>query len=338
VKRRAFVTAAGAAALFAPRAARATGGLDVGEPQVQRSVRVLLASGDGFASPRQLDAWHFAWNGRSYRGAFAFVTLDDGRRGLLNVLPLDAYLPGVLGAEVSAGWPAAAQQAQAIVARTYALRKLRPEKLYDVTAGDADQSYGGIESESVEGRAAVDATSGTIVTYRGLPAHVAFSSCCGGRTADAVDVWRTPYPYLRSVEDPHCAESPEFRWEALVPYDGLARALDLGRLGAPRAVELREVDGSGRPRAVAFSGAGPEVEVATRDLRSAAGPSVVRSTYLREVRLQSDGERRLLAIEGNGRGHGVGMCQWGARGMAASGSRADEIVAFYFAGTALGHV
>jgi peptidoglycan hydrolase-like amidase len=243
VKRRAFVTAAGAAALFAPRAARATGGLDVGEPQVQRSVRVLLASGDGFASPRQLDAWHFAWNGRSYRGAFAFVTLDDGRRGLLNVLPLDAYLPGVLGAEVSAGWPAAAQQAQAIVARTYALRKLRPEKLYDVTAGDADQSYGGIESESVEGRAAVDATSGTIVTYRGLPAHVAFSSCCGGRTADAVDVWRTPYPYLRSVEDPHCAESPEFRWEALVPYDGLARA---ARPTGRGRVQRRRPRGRGR--------------------------------------------------------------------------------------------
>jgi stage II sporulation protein D len=338
MKRRAFVAAAGAAALFAPRAARATGGLDVGEAQVQHTVRVLLASGDAFAPPSQLDAWHFAWNGRTYRGTFTFVTLDDGRRGLLNALPLDAYLPGVLGAEVSAGWPAAAQQAQAIVARTYALLKLRPGKIYDVTAGDADQRYGGIESESVEGRAAVDATLGTIVTYRGGAAHVAFSSCCGGRTADAVDVWRTPYPYLRSVDDPHCAESPEFRWEAFVPYDGLARALDLGRLGAPRAVELREIDGSGRPRTVAFSGSGPEVEIATRDLRSAAGPSVVRSTYLREVRLQTDGAQRMLAIDGNGRGHGVGLCQWGARGMATSGARADEIVAFYFAGTALGHV
>jgi stage II sporulation protein D (peptidoglycan lytic transglycosylase) len=338
MKRQAFVAGVATAALSFPRAARATGGLDVGDTQNEPAIRVLLASGDAIAAPRPLDDWHFAWNGRTYRGTFAWATLDDGRRALLNVLPLDAYLPGVIGAEISSRWPAASQEAQTIVARTFVLLKLRPDKRYDVTAGGMDMAYGGIESESVEGRAAVEATLGTIVTYRGAPAHVAFSSCCGGRTADAFDVWRTAYPYLRSVDDPNCADSPEYRWSAAVPYDELARALDLERLGAPRRVDLRDPDNSGRPRTLAFSGDGPPMEVATRDFRTAAGLSVVRSTFLRDVQLQDDRGARTLAVQGNGRGHGVGLCQWGAHGMGARGASATDIVSFYFPSTTLGHV
>jgi hypothetical protein len=151
MKRRTFALSLLAGAAL-PRPARATGGLDVGETVTPRTVRVLLASGDGFAEPQRLDSWRFGWNGRTYRGVFGTIVLEDGRRGLLNTVPLDAYLYGVLGAEISAGWPAAAQAAQAVAARTFALSKLRPQKSFDVVAGDADQHYGGIEAESVEGR------------------------------------------------------------------------------------------------------------------------------------------------------------------------------------------
>ena len=120
---------------------------------------MLLASGT-FAVPEPLDAWRFAWNGRTIRGASSVVALADGKPGLVAVLPIDAYLYGVLSREISSSWARGAQGAQAIVARTYTLAKLRPGKPYDVVAGDADQNFGDVESESVEGREAVDATSG----------------------------------------------------------------------------------------------------------------------------------------------------------------------------------
>jgi len=92
---------------------------------------------------------------------------------------------------------------------------MRTDRPCDVVASESDQRYDGLSAESVEGRAAVDATSGRIVVYGGAAATaVAFSSCCGGRTAEASGRWVRDLPYGRSVPDPHCVNSPEYRWRA----------------------------------------------------------------------------------------------------------------------------
>lgn len=310
--------------------------MDVGdEVAASHQVRVLLSRG-GYATPQTLDAWHFAWNGRTYRGAYGTVALADGRSALVNTLPLDAYLYGVLSKEVGASWAPSAQQAQAIVARTYALLKLRPEKAYDVTPGDADQNYGGIESETVEGRAAVDATAGVIVTYDGLPAHVTYSSCCGGRTADAGDVWDTPYPYLRSIVDPNCANAPNYAWQADVSVAVVEGALgkQLASCGPVRAVSLRADDPAARPRAIEFLGTSSTFEAPVARFRTSVSPTIVRSTYLRAAALAPDG--KTISLSGTGRGHGVGLCQWGTRFLGQGGMSPEDIVAFYFPGIAFG--
>jgi stage II sporulation protein D len=376
--------------------AGATGGLDVEDtPPAPHLVRVLLAAGSGFAAPQPVDAAGFRWNNLGYRGTFAVVTLPDGTPGLVNTLPLDAYLYGVVSKEVSPAWPRAAQEAQAIVARTYALGKLRPDRLYDVLPGESDQRYGGLAGESVEGRGAVDATAGLIVTAAGQPARVAFSSCCGGFTADAGEVWGRAFPYLPAHADPYCAAAPVFRWKAEVPYGRFVSALgaECASLGPLERIELRSPDPSGRPRSLAFFGAGRTWEIKTPDFRARLGYAVVKSTLVRAVALGGPsgepggpagglggpsggpggpsggpggraegpggppegpgsapwgpggsaggsgggGPRGLtVTIEGNGNGHGVGMCQWGARGMAAAGASSREIIAFYFPATALG--
>jgi len=325
---------AGSAALAcAPRAARATGGLDVDDgAAAPHVVRVLLATG-AVETPQQLEPWRFGWRGRTYRGIFGTVALPDGRSALVNSLPLDAYLYGVLSREVSPGWAPSAQQAQAIVSRTYALLKLRPERPYDIVAGDADQNYGGIESESVEGRAAVDATSGTIVSYGGRPARVAYSACCGGRTASAAQVWDTPYPYLPSIADPYCADAPHFAWQTSIAVAPLARPrAPLAGVGALESVAIVGTPGL-RPDGLACVGRTGTIDVSLPLLRAEAGPTVVRSTYVRVAQVAGGGAS--LALEGTGFGHGVGLCQWGARGLGAQGTAATAIVAFYFPGTAL---
>ena len=325
VKRREFAAAIGAAAILFPRRAFATGGLEGGETAKETLVRVLLASGSDIPPARQLDAWHFAWNGRTYRGGFAMIELPDGAPGLVDALPLDAYLYGVVSREISAAWPAAALQAQAILARTYVTAKLQRNKAYDVVAYESDQRFGGIETETVEARAAVDETSGQLVKYLGDVAHVAYSACCGGRTADPADVWHASFPYLRSVADPHCASSPVYRWQTRISCDSLA-SLDLSRAGTLHSVDMLGMTRSLRPRQLAFNGSATTVAVETESFRAAAGMSIVRSTYLRSV--VPDGAA--LDIAGNGSGHGVGMCQWGAHAMAAAGASAADIIAFYF--------
>ncbi len=328
-----FVAAAAFAAV--PRPAWATGGLDAENPESAAVVRVLLAS-DRFEAPQALDDWRFAWNGRSYRGTFATVRLPDGRPALINTLPLDAYLYGVLGKEISASWAPGAQGAQAIASRTYVLGRLRPTKPYDVVAAETDQHYGGLEGESVECRAAIDATAGQIVTYDAVPARVAYSACCGGRTADAADVWKTPYPYLTSMPDPNCEGTPNFSWTAEVPAPQVESALGerVRGIGELRDVRVESSSAGDRPTGIAFVGADATYDASPAEVRIALGTSLVRSTFVRSATFRAnDG---VLELAGTGRGHGVGMCQAGARMMGDRGLSASDIIAFYFPGTALG--
>jgi stage II sporulation protein D len=319
--------AAAAAVLPARSRALATGGADIEAPVAAHTIRILLAAGS-FAPPRQIDAWRFAWNGRTYRGIFTRARLADGSTGLINALPLDAYLYGVLSSEVSPSWPRAAQHAQAIVARTYALAKLREEREYDVVASTNDQRYAGIEAETVEGRDAVDATSGTILLYGARPARVAYSSCCGGHTADGAAVWGDARPYLRGVRDPYCAGTPAFAWAATVAYEEFERAFSVESV---RGLELRYPDDSGRPQVIDVIG-DRVAEVRSASFRVALGAGRVRSTLIRAVVPRSDG----LLLQGNGFGHGVGFCQWGSRVMGGVGAATDQILSFYFPGTAAG--
>jgi stage II sporulation protein D len=334
MNRRTFARLAASALAVAPGAARATGGLDVeSTPAAQHVMRVLLASRK-FSPPSSLDAWHFGWDGRTYRGSADIVDLPGGERGLVNTVPVDAYLYGVLSKEVSPSWAAGAQQAQAIVSRTYALFKVRPEKPYDVVAGESDQVYGGIESETVEGRAAVDATSGKLVTFDGQPAHVAYSACCGGRTADAGDVWNVSYPYLPSILDPHCVGTPGYDWSAGVAVDAVAKAFGppFRVIGALESVRIDAPAPDERPTAIEFGGSSSSFETTPKEFRSSLGPGVVRSTFVRSVQLGPSA----MTLVGTGRGHGVGLCQWGARVFAETGASAADIVAFYFPGTSIG--
>ena len=161
-------------------------------------------------------------NGRPYRGT---ITALRDRTGVTVVdrVPMETYLAGVVSAEMGRRslTEQEALRAQAVVSRTFALRNLRRWQAQglDLYATVADQVYGGAASETPEGRAAVDATRGRILTYGGVPIDAFFYSTCGGRTADGTEVFRAAdRPYLRSVADvaddgtAYCSISPRFRW------------------------------------------------------------------------------------------------------------------------------
>jgi stage II sporulation protein D len=271
-------------------------------------------------------------DGRRYRGRLVIQPSQAGL-SVVNEVPVERYVEGILLREVYPGWGAAVLRAQAVVARTYALyrrRRTPPERAWDLTAAQDSQVYGGIAAEAPEARRAVAATHGEVLVFRGRPILAAYHSASGGRTASAREVWGREVPYLVSVPVDGEEVSPDTYWRIPVSTATLGQALaGLGwPIGRVEEVRIAERSKSGRVRRAEVRGSGGEVELSGRDLRRAAGglPST-----LFEVRREGD---RYLFV-GSGHGHGVGMSQWGARAMAQRGASYREILEKFYPGARL---
>ncbi|MHB8433793.1 MAG: SpoIID/LytB domain-containing protein [Candidatus Tyrphobacter sp.] len=325
MKRRNFVAASAAAVACAPLL-----GAVSGQPP---SLRVLLGEG----SPRPVPSGGFEFGGRRYRGSFSRA--PDGR--VINLVALEEYLYSVVPREMPSSWPVAALQIQAICARTFVLRHAHPQRPFDVVPSDLDQVYEGTATESPAGRQAVDATTGTILRYGNVYADIAYSSCCGGHTESASDAWGgAPLPYLAGVVCPYCMASPDYRWSRDIAFAAIARATarQLSGMGQLRDVRLGTRDASGRARYIELITNRATAAVQGSDFRLTVGPRVVPSLLILTLSVQAaEGALTgpLLHLEGAGNGHGVGLCQWGARGMALRNATAATIAGFYFPSTTL---
>src|SRR3954447_642348 len=153
------------------------------------------------------------WNGNPYHGTL-FVRHSGKKVAVINVLPLDDYVRGVVAGEMPHTWSIAALAAQAVAARSYALATLKPGKDFDLYSDTRSQVYGGITYETPASNAAVARTANKVLTYNGHVATTFFFSTSGGRTADVRDVWPAlgDIPYLRAVDDPYDVRSPHHQW------------------------------------------------------------------------------------------------------------------------------
>jgi stage II sporulation protein D len=156
-------------------------------------------------------------NGTAYRGRLT-VGVTERKLDVVNVLPLEQYLRGVVAGEMPFRWSSAALEAQAIAARTYTVSQLKPAATFDVFGDVRDQVYGGIAYETRRTDLAVGRTAGRVLTYRGEPIVAYYHSTSGGRTADVRDFFTElePAPYLVSVPDPFDRASPYHTWGPLV--------------------------------------------------------------------------------------------------------------------------
>ncbi len=191
-----------------------TSGRDIG-----RFAAPLAVSGPAPLSVPQLG---------TYRGSLQFSP-DGGGVDTVNVVGLDDYVQGVVAGEMPAGWPAAALEAQAVAARTYAITTTVGASGYDLYSDTRSQVYGGVGAETPATNAAVAATAGQIVTYDGAPAVTYFFASSGGWTESIQDAWpgATPEPWLRAVPDPYdgAGGDPYHRWLKQLSLAAAASAL-----------------------------------------------------------------------------------------------------------------
>lgn len=277
---------------------------------------------------------------RAYRGRI-FLWARRGGLVIVNELDLEDYLRGVVPAEIPAAFAPAAVQAQAIAARTYALATAgrHAAEGYDLCDGSHCQVYLGAAAEDPRADAAVFATAGLIATYGGQPIQAVYHDCCGGRTASNEATWSgsTPLPYLRPIADchgeaPNCARAPNAVWTRQVPQARLAAALSRFGVTAPiAAIEPVAVEENGRPREFRIRSAAGEVTLLAGALRTAVNDALGWDT-LPSADFVAAPNGDAIVFAGRGSGHGVGLCQWGADGLAKAGRSAAEIIAHYYPG------
>ena len=158
-------------------------------------------------------------NNKPYRG-LAELTIADGKILVVNQLPLEEYLVGLINCEISSAWPIEAVKAQAVIARTYALHRkmLRVNAPYHLESSVIDQVYEGCLIEDSRARRAVLETEGEVLTFGGAVIQAFYHSSCGGRTEASENVWGGVQTYLKGVDCQYCLTSPTATaWEYKLP-------------------------------------------------------------------------------------------------------------------------
>ncbi len=268
-------------------------------------------------------------NGKAYRSAIEVHNVL-GRLLVINVVKMDEYLYGVVASEISGGWDPEALKAQAVAARTYAYYHImnNKESLYDLDATSSFQVYGGVSVENDAVRRAVNATAGEIAVFDNKPILAYFHSTCGGRTINARYVWgNSDLKYLRGVRCEYCKGSPHYAWEEKISLYDIR--LHLSRkyhgVGPVNGISLRKADG--RVISVVVTHRNGTVKMTGNEFRLLFPEKKIRSLSF-EAYKESDG----LVLHGHGWGHGVGLCQWGAYGMAKEGKSYRDILKYYYRG------
>ena len=262
------------------------------------------------------------------------VSARQGQLSAVAVVPLEEYVTAVVSREAPPKFHPEALAALAVAVRTYVLVAMEKprEPTHDVVAGVEDQVFEGVDDVPDVFRKAADSTRGVVLTWRGLLARVVYHSTCGGRTENAKDAWGTDVPYLRSVACDDCRDSPAYRWDCRVTQkEGKRIALSLGvRAEDDLKFQIAGTSSTGRASRIRISSGGVSRETAAAAFRRAAGYARVKSLKMEIVPVGNG-----WVFSGQGYGHGVGMCQWGADGMARGGKTHLEILARYYPETAL---
>jgi len=295
----------------------------------------------------------FNLNNSDYRGKLKLIINSDGSSfDVINLVPPEPYLAGVVGAEMPYYWEPEALKAQAIAARTYCLyikKQFGGKRAWDMRKTAAHQVYRGVSVESAQIWNAVNQTKGKVLvcnqtdgTNDIFPTY--YSSTCGGHTENSKNVFGDSFEPLTGVSCPYCQDvaKPKFFFWPMIQYDKadvttklLQRYPKLKLLG-----EITNISPAGQSDYGEFSrltkvkllgSAGKSDFLRAEDFRLTLDPTgrKLKSTICQIVKWSD----KWAFLSGRGWGHGVGMCQCGAQGMARQGKNAEQILSYYYPGS-----
>jgi stage II sporulation protein D len=272
-------------------------------------------------------------NGQSF-GGMLYIANKRGLLQVVEMLDLEDYLEGVVPLELNSKWHPEALKVQAVVARTYALyqKKQNSGKDYDLVATTSDQLYGGKGIGDIRAAEAVRATHGQVLTYAGEVINSVYHSTSAGPTEDVREVWGTDLPYLHGVACPFDVQSPWYEWNRAVDLVVLEKNLRsngflIGAIATVTPYSFSQADRVTRIRILHSEG---ELILRGGEFRRILGYTTLPSTHFK-----IDAIGRQIHFTGMGSGHGVGLCQWGAKDLAEHGVSYDRILTYYYPGVQL---
>jgi len=317
----------------------------------------ITIDGQTFTSEKVIifpdDPYIFNLNGNDYRGKLKIIVNPDGNTfDAINLVPPEPYLAGVVGAEMPDYWEPEALKAQAIAARTYCFyvkKQFGSNREWDMKQTAAHQVYRGVSAESIQVWQAVNETRGQVVGCKQsdgpvdiFPAY--YSSACGGHTENSKNVFGDSFVTLIGVSCPYCQDvaKPKFFFWPMIQFDKeyvtarlQQRYSQLKQLGEITAVTVADQTDYGefaRLTKIKLTGStGKSDYLRAEDFRLAIDPTgrKLRSTICQIVELSG----KWAFFSGRGWGHGVGMCQCGAQGIARKGKNAQQILSYYYPGS-----
>ncbi len=287
-----------------------------------------------------------------YRGNLEIRPAAEGLT-VVNELPIEQYLYGVVPAEMPSFFPVEALKAQAVASRSYTITQLGSYAAFgfDVLDNQYSQVYKGYDEEDPITTEAVDATKGLVLQYRGQPVAAFFHSSSGGCTENSEDVWKDSLPYIRSKEDPFDHNDKYYNWTVTYSADQLTATVNrqLPKFLDPEKLphfaiitDLQELERTStglRVKKMLIKGLDAQgkplcLEVYNADrVRIALG---LRSALFKMRKYtKPDGTLDKVTFTGSGWGHGLGMSQWGAAGLASQGYSFQDILQYYYTGVKL---
>lgn len=310
-------------------------------------------------------------NGAAYRGYFLVGLNDRGGLQVINYVALDDYIQGVLGGEIIASWPVEAIKAQAVAVRTYVMYKLGESRsrLYDVVNDTGDQMYIGVRGEAPNFTRAVKETSNQVMAREGKAVCAYYHSSCGGGTSDSIHVFSNDQGSLQGSQCNFCRGNPNSTWGKTLTAEVIRHRLNNNGFRTGRIFSITPISRSENKRII-YLEIKHELGVShlfASDFRRMMGYQEIKSTkfdvhpkqYVTYRQTKQMAASRGLSMGGTdaagtitnenleiqiptyyyfsgaGWGHGVGMCQWGARGMALEGYDYKQIVRHYYPNTEL---
>lgn len=251
--------------------------------------------------------------------------------GSVITLSMTDYLIGVVGAEMPASFPLEALKAQAVVARTYALKRIsNSQKLTDTVSTQAYKDnnqlkamwQGNFDTYYNKIKLAVTSTNNITIKYNGAYIDAVYHSTSNGRTEDAVHVWGNSVPYLKSVESSWDRNASSYLRTEEKELSVLLTLLGID-LSDESSIEILSRNNSGRVSSVKIGN------------KNYSGVELRNLLGLRSADFDLEVQNNKVIITTRGYGHGVGMSQYGAKGMAENGYNYQQILRHYYQGISL---
>ena len=269
---------------------------------------------------------NFTLNKNKYSGVFEILPSKNGVN-IIEILDFENYLLGVLPYEMSYSWPIEALKAQAVAARTYTLKSIEDKKLgdFDLYSDIRSQMYKGSFKVYDSVKQAVEETKGQVLTYKGQKFYTYYHANCGGHT-DPVPWLKDPIKPLSGNSCGYCKNAKTYTWKATLNKDTVQKFLEKNKIaGTFKKMKIGKKFPSGRAKTLIIITNKAKQEVSCNDFRIGVGSTVMKSCFLTSI--------SGLKLEGRGYGHGGGMCQEGAKGMALDGKKYKDILKRYYPGS-----